>query len=107
MRQEPVVMVVDDDEAMRGYLGAFLEARGFAATAAASGEDALTRFRASRPAAVILDLVMPGGMDGLSVLAALKKVDREVPVIVLSAQGRTAAHCKRGQYMIHIFLYFQ
>jgi two-component system response regulator AtoC len=38
---------------------------------------------------VILDVLMPGGMDGLKALAAFKKIDREVPVIVLSGQGRT------------------
>jgi two-component system response regulator AtoC len=32
---------------------------------------------------------MPGGMDGLEALAAFKKIDREVPVIVVSGQGRT------------------
>ena len=42
------------------------------------------------PAAVILDVVMPGEMDGLAALAAFKKIDRDVPVIVLSGQGRTA-----------------
>jgi two-component system response regulator AtoC len=36
-----------------------------------------------------LDLVMPGTMDGLGALAAFKKIDREVPIIVLSGQGRT------------------
>jgi two-component system response regulator AtoC len=33
--------------------------------------------------------VMPGDMDGLAALAAFKKIDREVPIIVLSGQGRT------------------
>jgi DNA-binding NtrC family response regulator len=82
-------MVVDDDEGMRRYLAAFLGSRGFASVTVDSGEAAVSRFRSARPAAVILDLLMPGGMDGLAVLAAVKKVDREVPVIVLSAQGRT------------------
>jgi two-component system response regulator AtoC len=39
---------------------------------------------------VILDVVMPGGMDGLAALAAFKKIDRDVPVILVSGQGRTA-----------------
>ena len=38
---------------------------------------------------MILDVVMPGDMDGIAALAAFKKIDREVPVIVLSGQGRT------------------
>ena len=38
---------------------------------------------------MLLDVVMPGGMDGLAALAAFKKIDREVPIIVISGQGRT------------------
>jgi two-component system response regulator AtoC len=38
---------------------------------------------------VLLDVVMPGSMDGLAALAAFKKIDRDVPVIVVSGQGRT------------------
>jgi two-component system response regulator AtoC len=36
-----------------------------------------------------MDVVMPGSMDGLGALAAFKKIDRDVPVIVISGQGRT------------------
>jgi two-component system response regulator AtoC len=39
---------------------------------------------------VILDVVIPGGMDGLAALAAFRRIDRDVPVIVLSGLGRTA-----------------
>jgi two-component system, NtrC family, response regulator AtoC len=39
---------------------------------------------------VILDMAFAGGMDGLEALAAFKKIDRDVPVIVLSGQGNTA-----------------
>jgi two-component system response regulator AtoC len=89
MSEQPVVMVVDDDEAMCRYLAAFLHAHGCHAVTISDGEGAVARFQAARPAAVILDLVIPGSMDGLSVLAAMKKIDRDVAVIVLSAQGRT------------------
>jgi two-component system response regulator AtoC len=53
-------------------------------------EEAVTRYREQRPAAVILDVMMPGGMDGLAALAAFKKIDRDVPIILLSGQGRTS-----------------
>ncbi|HWF84201.1 MAG TPA: sigma-54 dependent transcriptional regulator, partial [Vicinamibacterales bacterium] len=83
------VMVVDDDPAMCAFLRAFLSERGYSAMTVASPEEAVRRFHAERPAAVILDVVMPGHMDGLEALAAFKKIDRDVPVIVLSGQGRT------------------
>jgi two-component system response regulator AtoC len=55
-----------------------------------SAEEAVVRYNEQRPAAVILDVVLPGGMDGLAALAAFKKIDRDVPVILLSGQGRTS-----------------
>ena len=86
---KPQVMVVDDDLSMCNFLRAFLAERGYAAVTLGSAEEAVKRYHAERPAAVILDVVMPGNMDGLAALEAFKKIDREVPVIVLSGQGRT------------------
>jgi two-component system response regulator AtoC len=82
-------MVVDDDLSMCNFLRAFLAERGYQAVTLGSAEEAVKRYHAERPAAVILDVVMPGDMDGLAALAAFKKIDRDVPVIVLSGQGRT------------------
>lgn len=86
---KPQVMVVDDDLAMCNFLRSFLSDRGYQAVTVGSAEEAVKRYHAERPAAVILDVVMPGNMDGLEALAAFKKIDREVPIIVLSGQGRT------------------
>jgi DNA-binding NtrC family response regulator len=84
------IMVVDDDVEMRGYLRSFLRQRGYESVGFDNADDAVQSYERERPAAVILDVVMPGTMDGLGALAAFKKIDREVPVIVLSGQGRTA-----------------
>src|SRR5438034_832800 len=89
MNGKPQIMVVDDDLAMCNFLRTFLAQRGYQAVTLGSAEEAVKRYHAERPAAVILDVVMPGPMDGLEALAAFKKIDREVPVIVLSGQGRT------------------
>src|SRR5689334_23645622 len=82
-------MVVDDDLSMCNFLRSFLVERGYQAVTIGSADEAVKRYQAERPAAVILDVVMPGSMDGLEALAILKKIDREVPIIVLSGQGRT------------------
>jgi two-component system response regulator AtoC len=82
-------MVVDDDLAMCAFLRSFLATRGYAAVTLTNAEEAVRRFHAERPAAVLLDVVMPGSMDGLGALAAFKKIDRDVPIIVISGQGRT------------------
>jgi two-component system response regulator AtoC len=89
MIQKPQVLVVDDDLAMCGFLRSFLADRGYGALTVTSADEAVRRFHAERPAAVLLDVVMPGDMDGLGALAAFKKIDKDVPVIVVSGQGRT------------------
>jgi len=85
----PHVMVVDDDPAMCDFLRTFLSDRGYEAIAFANPEEAISHYQSERPAAVILDMSFPGRMDGLEALAAFKKIDREVPVIVLSGHGLT------------------
>src|SRR5512138_2495192 len=89
MSQKSQVMVVDDDLAMCGFLRTFLGTRGYTALSVTNGDEAVRRFHADRPAAVLLDVVMPGSMDGLAALAAFKKIDKDIPVIVISGQGRT------------------
>ena len=81
------VMVVDDDLAMCGFLSSFLDARGYSALTVTHADEAVRRFHAERPAAVLLDMVLPGSMDGLGALAAFKNIDRSVPVIVISGAG--------------------
>ncbi len=89
MSEKSHVLVVDDDAAMCSFLRAFLTTRGYGAVAVMNGEEAVRHFHAERPAAVLLDLVMPGTMDGLAALASFKKIDKDIPVIVISGQGRT------------------
>src|SRR5688500_17419278 len=88
MNQKHQVMVVADDLAMCGFLQDFLVSRGYGALTISNSDEAVRRFHAERPSAVLLDVIMPG-MDGLAALAALKQIDRDVPVIVMSGQGGT------------------
>src|SRR3989304_2307165 len=90
MGEKPHVMVVDDDLAMCGVLRSFLGTRGYQALAVTSADEAVKRFHADRPDAVLLDVVMPGDMDGLAALAAFKRIDKDVPIIVISGQGGTS-----------------
>jgi two-component system response regulator AtoC len=90
MSQKSQVLVVDDDLAMCGFLRTFLGTRNYNALTVTNADDAVRRFHADRPAAVLLDVVMPGSMDGLAALAALKKIDKDIPIIVISGQGRTS-----------------
>ena len=66
-------------------------ARGYCAVALADAEEAVKHYYSERPAAVLLEMVIPGRMDGLGILAAFKRIDRDVPVIVMSAHGPTTS----------------
>jgi len=81
--------VIDDDTSMCDFLSAFLTERGNTVVTIASAEEAVERYQTQRPAAMILDVMLTGPMDGLEALAAFKKIDHTVPVLVVSGHGRT------------------
>ncbi len=79
------VLVIDDDPHMRDLLARFLERDGLSVAVAAEGETGLQLARDLKPAAILLDVMMPR-MDGWAVLGALKAdpATAEVPVIMIS-----------------------
>ena len=81
----PVVLLVDDDPAIRRTLAIGLELEGFAVVPASGGRAALEAAAQVRPAAMLLDLTMPD-LDGLEVLTRLRAAGDDVPVCVLSAR---------------------
>jgi phosphate regulon transcriptional regulator PhoB len=83
-----LVMVVEDEKEIRELLRYNLERAGFRVAAFADGEEALERLFASRPDAVVLDLMLPG-RSGLEILREVRSepATRDLPVIVLTARG--------------------
>jgi len=81
----PVVLLVDDDAAIRRAVGAGLELEGFKVVRASGGRAALAANESVHPAVILLDLAMPD-LDGLEVLAQLRAAGDDVPVCVLSAR---------------------
>lgn len=94
------VLVVDDQQILRITLTEILEESGFSVTAVAGGRKAIEVFKNERPSAVLLDLKMPD-MDGIETMQELKKIDADVPVILVTAHGdiETAVEAiKMGAY---------
>ncbi|MBI1917277.1 MAG: PAS domain S-box protein [Planctomycetes bacterium] len=88
------VLVVDDDPAVRDLMQRYLDREGFRVVAAANGHEGLRLARQLRPAAITLDVLMPG-MDGWDVLTALKADPgtADIPVIMLTiADDRNLGH---------------
>ncbi len=80
------ILIIDDDDLVRGSLKMFLLRRGYLVEIAEGGPQGLEALVRSRPDAVLLDLRMPG-MDGLEVLAKIREIDGDIPVIVASGAG--------------------
>jgi CheY-like chemotaxis protein len=80
------ILVVDDEESIRDVIAETLELEGYRVEKAADGHAALLMLRATRPDAIVLDLMMPG-MDGWTFLNQCRKDDlcSSTPVLVMSA----------------------
>ena len=79
------VLIVDDDAALREGLAETVADLGHAPRVAASGREALAALTADDIDCVLLDLRMPGGMDGIEVLRRIQEGADAPPVIVLTA----------------------
>lgn len=82
-----LVYIVDDEQAISKLLSYWLKDKwGYDIEVFASGEEVLKRLY-QRPDLVLLDIMLPG-MDGMEVLKRIKQVDENLPVLMLSAQGK-------------------
>jgi len=100
MARTGTVLVVDDEEIMREILDALLTREGYTVRLASSGAEGLDIAREVPIAAAVVDVMMPG-MDGLTVLDELKKIDDDIAVIMITAFAsvETAiAAMKRGAF---------
>ncbi|HYZ61314.1 MAG TPA: response regulator transcription factor [Acetobacteraceae bacterium] len=79
------VLVVEDDPRTASEIGAVLGDSGFDVDSAATGREGLLKAAAEPYDAIVLDRMLPGGLDGLGVLSTLRAAGVEVPVLILSA----------------------
>jgi two-component system response regulator MprA len=79
------IFVVDDDRAVRDSLRRSLEFNGYEVVTAADGAEALARFNAVDPDALIVDVMMPR-LSGIDTTKALRAAGNDVPIMVLTAR---------------------
>jgi len=84
------ILVGEDELEVRGYLQMALKCLGFSAEMAQDGDEVLSFLRSSRGcvAAVLLDVVMPN-RDGMQALRAIRDLDPDLPVIMMSGASTT------------------
>lgn len=78
------ILLADDDESVRKMVARVLESAGYAPLLAATGREAVAKFRTGPPDLVLLDLKMPD-QDGWKAFDEISRFDSLVPVIVITA----------------------
>ncbi|HJR40826.1 MAG TPA: sigma-54 dependent transcriptional regulator [Gemmatimonadaceae bacterium] len=81
------VLIIDDEPNIRRMVGALLSAEGYDVREAPDGATGVTTATEHEPDAVLLDLMMPGAMDGMGTLAALRQKLPDVPVVMMSGRA--------------------
>ena len=89
-----LILVVDDEPAIRRLLSTTLAAQGYRVEAAADGETALDYLKRGKADLMVLDLGLPG-IDGLEVVRRLREAGSQLPIVILSSRddeaGKVAA----------------
>jgi len=85
MPDPPLILVVDDEQSYRDALTIALQREGFLVETAAYGPEALARFYATRPALVLLDVMLPK-ISGVDVCRDIRARSR-VPIIMVTARN--------------------
>jgi PAS domain S-box-containing protein len=102
-RGQPLVLIVDDEAAAQDLLVNYLEPYGYRAAIASTAEEAIQKARELRPAAVTLDLLMPG-RSGWKVLQDLQQMEEtaSIPVIVISVldEEKSARSLGAAEYLV-------
>lgn len=91
MKQNPVILIVEDEEDLRDIIIYNLERNGYQTIGVETGEQGLEQAIAHKPDLVILDLMLPG-MNGLDVCREIREREgtKKIPIIMVSAMGEEA-----------------
>jgi len=84
------VLVVEDERSIAAFLRRGLSYEGYRVTIAENGQRALEAARDDPPDLVILDLMLPGGLDGLEICRRLRAAGDGFPIMILTARDEVA-----------------
>jgi two-component system response regulator RegA len=86
---EPVALLIDDDDVFRGRLSRALRTRGWTTWEASDADQAISLIAEHRPDLVLVDLKMPG-REGLDLIPDLRRMEPESVILVLTGYGSIA-----------------
>ncbi len=84
------IMVVDDKEESRRLVGKVLGLRGYKVIGAGSGEEAINMAQTELPDLILMDVRLPGGIDGLEATIRIKALPQlaHIPILAMTASVR-------------------
>lgn len=85
MTQDRHILLVDDDPRAIEFVDLRLRALGYRTTHAHDGEQAVGVVRSDRPVLVVLDVTMPE-MNGYQTCREIKRIDRKIPVVIVTGK---------------------
>ncbi|MGH2897890.1 MAG: sigma-54-dependent transcriptional regulator, partial [Solirubrobacteraceae bacterium] len=83
----PSVLIIDDEPNIRRMVGALLSAEGYEVRDAPDGATGIVRATEAEPDVLLLDLMMPGDLDGMATLARMRESMPDVPVVMMSGRA--------------------
>ncbi len=99
------ILITEDDTFLQGLVSSKLSKAGYKIVVANNGEEAVKMAMAEKPSLILLDLVLPGTMDGFAALQKIRETDKKTPIIIFSnlAEEKDMAKGKElgaNEYMV-------
>jgi two-component system response regulator RegX3 len=80
------ILLVEDEDAIAAFVATALEREGYTVSRVSTGQEALSYIRRAVPDLVLLDLMLPGDVDGLQVCQAVRGGEVYIPIIMVTAK---------------------
>ncbi|MBU3217995.1 response regulator transcription factor [Clostridium estertheticum] len=81
------ILLIDDEESILNLVRMNLVLEGFEVITSATGNNGIKAFQDENPDLVLLDLMLPD-LDGYEVMKRMQEINREIPIILLTAKGQ-------------------
>ena len=79
------IMIVDDSSLIRAVLKNFVRSEDREIIEATDGKEAIEKYQAEKPDLTFMDILMPNGMDGLSAVREIKKINSQAKVVMVTS----------------------
>lgn len=101
------IMIIEDEDSIRGFLKINLHRENFIVIEAASGEEGLSKITLEKPEVVLLDVMLPG-IDGFEVCSIVRKEFPQIGIIMLTARSQdldkiSGLECGADDYVVKPF----